>query len=188
MHNILNINPDAFSSGQISSKLWLCKELENLKISEPAIVWVYGGWYGIASFLLLSREKFPIKYIRSFDIDTTCESVADSLLENWLWQSWKFKAVTADCNNLEFYNEKPDLIINCSTEHFESNKWFQDIPAGTLCALQSNNMAHEDHCACFNNCEEFSKFYDLNIIYEGTMDFAYPGWEFSRFMIIGTKK
>ena len=112
MHRNLNVDPDSFSSGQISSKLWLCRELENLDIQRPQIIWVYGGWYGLASLLLLSREKFPVKHIRSFDINPDCESIADSLLENWVWQSWKFKAVTADCNNLEFDNEKPDLIIN----------------------------------------------------------------------------
>lgn len=188
MHRNLNVDPDSFSSGQISSKLWLCRELENLDIQRPQIIWVYGGWYGLASLLLLSREKFPVKHIRSFDINPDCESIADSLLENWVWQSWKFKAVTADCNNLEFDKEKPDLIINCSTEHFDSQEWFTSIPSGTKLLLQSNNMQHDDHCFCFDSCEKFSKFYDLDLDYRGTLDFVYPDWKFSRFMLIGNKR
>jgi hypothetical protein len=188
MHDNVTVYTDAFSSGQISSKLWLCRELENLGFNKPKIVWVYGGWYGLASFLLLSREKFPILHIRSFDIDSNCENIADSLLENWVWQSWKFKAVTADCNNIEFNEEKPDLIINCSTEHFDSQEWFTSIPSGTLLALQSNNMTHEDHCFCFDSCDKFAQFYNLDTLYKGTLDFSYPTWKFSRFMIIGTKK
>jgi hypothetical protein len=188
MPNNVTINRDAFSSGQISSKLWLCEELEKLGISTPQICWVYGGWYGLVSFLLLSRNKFPIKHIRSFDIDPACESVADAIMENWVWKSWKFKAVTADCNKLEFTYEKPDIVINCSTEHFESIDWFKSVPVGTLMVLQSNNMVHEDHWSCFATCDEFTQFFNLNTLYQGTLDFVYPTWKFSRFMIIGTKK
>jgi hypothetical protein len=184
----LQIDADAFSSGQVSSKLWLCHELENLNIQIPQIVWVYGGWHGIASLLLLARGKFPIKHIRSFDINPECETIADSLLENWVWQQWQFKAVTADCNAIEFNSEIPNLIINCSTEHFTSMKWFDDIPSDTLVALQSNNMIHDDHHCCFDTCDAFADHYKLkNIAFKDQIDFDYPGWQFSRFMIIGTK-
>jgi hypothetical protein len=182
----IEIDTDAYSSGQISSKLWLCQELENLNLQTPQIIWVYGGWYGIASFLLLSRQKFPIKHIRSFDIDPDCEPIADALLENWIWQQWQFKAITADCNKVDFENEKPDLIINCSTEHFTSTEWFDVIPSGTLVALQSNNMVHEDHHFCFDTCDQFTDAFKLDhVFYKGQLNFDYPTWKFSRFMIIG---
>ncbi len=187
-HNIVKVEKDAWSSGQISSKLWLCKELENLNIQNPQIIWVYGGWVGLASLLLLSREIFPVKHIRSFDKDPSYEHIADTILENWVWQSWKFKAITADCNKMDFTGEKPDIIINCSTEHFDENTWYQSIPTGTLVALQNNDMPHSQHSSCFKNCEEFAEYYDLNTLYQGTLDFTYPDWKFSRYMIIGTKK
>ena len=172
----ITFHKDAFSSGQISSKIWLCRELENLHITEPQIVWVYGGWYGIVSLLILSREKFPIKHIRSFDVNPECEPIADTFLENWVWQSWKFKAMTADCNYLDFVHEKPDIIINCSTEHFDSDKWFQRVPVGTLMALQSNNMTHEDHCSCFNSCIDFSKKYNFNHYIRNYADGSHVEW------------
>jgi len=185
----INLDFDAFSSGQISSKLWLCQELEKLNNKTPSIIWIYGGWYGIASLLLLTREKFPVKHIRSFDIDPACETIADKLLENWVWQEWKFKAVTADCNDISFSNEKPDLVINCSTEHFTSIEWFNGIPSNTLVALQNNNMQHNDHYSCYDTCDEFADEYKLKTLkYKGTLDFTYPTWKFSRFMIIGNKQ
>jgi hypothetical protein len=186
------INSDAFSSGQISSKLWLCKELENLGIDNPAVIWIYGGWYGMSAMLLLSRENFPIKHIRNFDLDPDCAAIADTLLENWVWQEWKFKAFTADCNQLSTtggeYGAPPDLVINTSTEHFISNDWFDNIPLGTMVALQSNNMPHDDHHSCMTNEMDLAREFPISkISYIGSLDFSYPAWTFTRYMMIGTK-
>jgi hypothetical protein len=186
------INPDAFSSGQISSKLWLCKELENLGIDRPMITWIYGGWYGISAMLLFSRGCFPIKHIRNFDMDPNCAAVADILLENWVWQAWKFKAFTADCNQLSVldgkYGPPPDLIINTSTEHFTSSAWFDKIPSGTLVALQSNNMPHDDHHSCMSTEDDIVDAFPLSTIsYTGSLEFDYPSWSFTRYMMIGMK-
>jgi hypothetical protein len=74
-------NQDAFSNGQIDSKLWLCRELESLEWSSD-YTQIYGGWYGVLAFLLLSREKFCVGRIESFDIDPACENIADMINEN----------------------------------------------------------------------------------------------------------
>jgi len=189
MPNEVAVNVDAFSSGQISSKIWLCNQLEKITFSKHQTIWVYGGWYGMASFLLLSRQTVPVTCIRSYDVDPSCEHIADSLLENWIWQDWKFKAITADCNCIQFDHNLPDIIINCSTEHFHSAEWFSNIPSGTLLVLQSNNMPHVDHHSCFDTLDDFANAYPLDsVIYKGQLDFSYPTWEFSRFMLIGHKK
>lgn len=183
----ISLNGDAFSSGQIASKLWMCKELEKVIGGDPKIIWVLGGWYGLSSLLLLSREILPIKHIRSFDIDPSCEPVADALLENWVWQKWKFKSFTADCNILK-YDECPNIVINTSTEHFDSQQWFENIPNNTTIVLQSNNMKHDDHITCFETIDEFVSFYPVNnLLYKGQLDFEYPAWQFSRYMLIGKK-
>lgn len=190
MHEKFTVQRDAFSSGQISSKLWLCRELEKIPFSGPQIVWLYGGWHATTAMLLLSREILPIKYIRSFDIDPEYETIANNLLENWVWDSNKFKAITHDCNNIPPYKfgEFPDIVINTSTEHFESNKWFTDIKRGTTVVFHSNNMPHEDHVISYNSVDEFATDYKLSVThYKGSLDFVYPTWSFSRYMIIGVK-
>lgn len=184
---------DAFSSGQISSKLWLCSQLEQIKFEKPAIIWVYGGWHAMTSMLLLVRQNLPISYVRSFDIDSSCETIADSLMENWIWQDWKFKAFTRDCNDIDplsgEYGNPPDVVINTSTEHFFSNEWYDRIPSGTILVLQSNDMPHSDHHQCYDDLESFSKAYDLApLFYKGNLVFKYPTWEFTRYMLIGKKR
>jgi|688.fasta_scaffold253121_2 hypothetical protein len=178
---------DAFSSGQIDSKLWLCKELENLfdKIDN---IWIYGGWYGTTAFLLRTRDRIEIKKIYSYDIDPQCEIIADVINENWVSKEWKFKAFTQDCNLLRPQLGQPDLIINTSTEHFETMDWWNSIPKGTVVAIQGNNMLHDDHYIHTKNLNHFIKTYKVSeILYKGALDFNYPDWSFTRYMLIGVR-
>jgi len=178
-------NRDAFSNGQVDSKLWLCRELESLSWTST-LTHILGGWYGVMAFLLLSRD-FPVKQIRSFDMDPTCEPIADMINENWIIKEWQFKAVTADCDQL-LPGGAADLIINTSTEHFASMQWFDNIVPGTRIALQGNNLIHDDHFGNANSLTEFEQKYKIEtVLYKGTRDFVYPDWSFTRFMIIGIK-
>jgi hypothetical protein len=185
MGKLHNLDQDAFSSGQIGSKLWLCEELEKLKWRSN-LTHVYAGWYGITSFLLLSRGKFKVNKIESYDFDPTCQPVADMINENWVWQNWRFKAYTQDCNTLN--SSRADLIINTSTEHFDSLLWWNYIPDGTRVVLQGNNMPHEDHCIHSETLEDFCNNYPVSeVVYAGQKEFVYPNWSFTRFMLIGIK-
>lgn len=180
----MQINWDAFASGQVGSKLWLCEELEKTKWTANE-TWIYAGWYGLTAFLLLSRGKFKTHKIRSIDIDPHCESIADKINENWVWRDWTFKALTADCSNIV---PLADLIINTSTEHFETKEWFDNIPYGTKIVLQGNNMPHDDHLVYSQSLKDFINHYPMNkLLYSGQLDFEYPSWKFSRFMVIGEK-
>ncbi len=179
------VHKDAFSSGQVGSKIWLCEELERLGWSSN-LTYIYGGWYGITAFLLLSRNRFQVNKIRSLDIDPGCEAVADMINENWVWQDWKFKAFTQDCNNFE--GQYGDLVINTSTEHFDSMDWFNCLPKGTRVILQGNNMPHDDHVIHSTTLDEFVNLYPLaEVVYSGTKEFVYPEWCFTRYMVIGVK-
>jgi len=178
------VNKDAFSNGQIDSKLWLCEELEQLGWASD-LTYIYAGWYGVTAFLLLSRGKFHVYKIRSLDIDPTCQPVADMINENWVFKEWKFKAFTQDCNNFE--GQYGDLVINTSTEHFDSMEWFTRLPKGTRVILQGNNMPHDDHVIYSNTLEDFVNTYPLSSIsYKGEKEFVYPDWKFTRYMLIGT--
>ena len=180
----MNIDPDTFSSGQIESKIWLCEELEKLEWASR-LTYIYGGWNGMLGFLLLSRGKFSVTGIRSLDEDPACESIADTINENWVQQSWKFKALTQDCNTFDpIYG---DIIINTSTEHFTSRQWFDNIPKGTRVVLQGNNMPHDNYNIHLT-LEDFLKDYPItNVFYKGEKEFVYPKWSFNRYMVIGIK-
>ena len=187
MNKFASVHVDAFSSGQIDSKLWLCRELENL-FDQIDNVWLYGGWYGTTAFLLRTRGHIDIGRISSYDVDPACESVADIINENWVSKEWQFKAFTQDCGTLKPRLSNPDLIINTSTEHFESLDWWNNIPKGMTVAIQGNNMPHDDHVVHTRSLQEFKNAYPLSkILYKGSLDFEYPTWSFTRYMLIGVR-
>jgi hypothetical protein len=108
--------------------------------------------------------------------------------ENWVYQDWKFKAHTVDCNNLDTKTTPPDLLINTSTEHFDSFDWWHRIPKGTTVALQGNNMIHNDHYTHSTCLAEFvAQFPVTEQLYTGEKQFTYPNWRFTRYMLIGVK-
>ena len=128
-----------------------------------------------------------INHIRSFDVDPLCEFIADRINAMWVVDEWKFKAVTQDANKL-VYEKDVDVVINTSTEHFESNEWFDNIPEGTLVCLQGNNMNHDGHTSDVASLAEFIAKYPLQrTVIDGEMGFEYPDWNFARYMLIGFK-
>lgn len=193
---------DAFSNGQVDSKIWLCKELERIIPTLPRpfrsgqaapVVWILGGWYGVLSFLLLSRGNVGIANIRSFDQDEHATEVADQINNNWVINGWRFKAFTADANWLEYahatqYGPAPDIIINTASEHFYSSDWFDRLPEDVLVVVQSNDMVHHEHLFLHKSLHAHKKEFPLtHTLFEGKMMFTYPDWSFTRFMTIGYK-
>jgi hypothetical protein len=190
-----DVDLTAWSHGQITAKLWLAQVLEDLyledlyKNSDSMQIAFYGGWYGLAPFLLLSRNYLPIKSIRSFDINPKCEKIADAINTAWVYEDWKFKAVTADVNSFNWYDEHdwiPDLVVNTSIEHFQQDDWFYSLVPNMCVAIQGNNQQHEDHTACINSMDELkNRFKMRNILYEGRTDYNYPDKQYTRFMLVG---
>ena len=179
---------DAFSSGQVVSKLWLAQELEPIARvhANPARIVLVGGWYGLFNFILRVRSNMSIESVRSIDIDADACSVADKINDTWVWQNWKFKSINSDANDHDYSNS--NLVINTSVEHIDTHRWFDNIPNGCLVALQSNDMDHEDHCHNHGSLDDFKDDFSLSeVFYSGSKHFEYPDWGFNRFMIIGKK-
>lgn len=190
----MSINFDAFSSGQVGSKIWLVQNLERaLEEHFPTDkqgyrIWILAGWYGITNFLLRTRGRIPILEVRSFDSDPECEPIADKINNLWVWAAWQFKAHTADVNELE-YNIKPDVVINSSVEHIEDRTWFDRIPPKTFVCLQASSLAHDDHKNTFDDAHKLLEAYPLSeCVYDGKKYFEYEdGTGFYRVMIMGWK-
>lgn len=194
----MTLDMSAFSDGQIKSKLWGCKILERYLAEElpenPVDIWVLGGWYGLMSFLLLSRnidntEGFMINEIRSFDIDPSCQPVADSINNAFEIMHWKFKAQTKDVNELDYLvEETPDVVINTSIEHMGSMDWWNLIPFGTHVLLQASTLNEEDHHSSWQYLQQMEESFPLTYqYYKGSIDFRYPDKQFERLMLVGMK-
>lgn len=181
-------DPTAFMSGQVMSKTWLCRELEpHLKTDD--VIWILGGWYGMTSFLLQTRERKQIGKVLSFDQDPEAVKGALILNETFLHLG-RFDAHLADVNSLDYaaWGKAPDVVINTSVEHMPDQTWFDLIPSGTIVVLQSNDMDHSDHVFNHNSVEELQQDFPMEqFLFTGHLQFDYGEWAFRRFMTIGVK-
>lgn len=201
--NRFSVAVDAFSSGQVGSKIWLCEELEKIwsvkNASSPKgqteTVWIYGGWQGVLGFLILNRDfsTAHVRAVRSFDLDPACESVANTICENWVWREWMFRAFTADCNQLDpshggEFGEAPTVVINTSVEHFDDRAWFEKIPVGTMVVLQASDFEHDGAVSLYDTEEKFADAFPFQKThFSGRLGFDYGSWKFNRLMRIGIR-
>lgn len=192
---------DAFTQGQLRSKLWLLKHLRDIDLGT---VFICAGWYGTLARAMFENDRIHFDKIRSFDIDPKCTEVADMINKQWNKEDWKFKALHSDILDVNYtehswtfwsikndreshpLTDSPNTIINTSCEHIEKfTDWFNLIPKSKLVALQSNNYFEiKDHINCVNSLDEFKQQAPLNnIIYEGELELE----KYTRYMIIGYK-
>jgi len=188
---------DAFSLGQLKSKLWLIENLpDNL-----GTVFICAGWYGTLAALIFEQARSKFDKIRSFDVDESCAIVADTMNRPYVMDGWQFKASTLDILEMDFptthityrangtsleLTEMPDTIINTSCEHIENFKdWYEKIPTGKLVILQSNDFYEiEEHVNCVNSVEEFKESAPMStLLYSGELELE----KYSRYMLIGRK-
>lgn len=195
-----DIDPDAFSIGQLESKKWVIEILEGLNLS-LGTTFVLCGWYGILSAMLL-YSNLDLKKVRSFDTDENCYKIADSINQTNYNDNWKFKAITEDIFNIDFerhmwsmwsssnnrmcypITDSPDTIINTSCEH-TSDHWYEKIPEGKLVVLQSNNFIEiKEHVNCVFSLDEMIDQYEMNkIFFSGEKKLE----KYSRYTLVGIK-
>jgi len=191
---------DCFSRGQLKSKLWLIDTLKACDV-ELGTVFFCAGWYATLATMLF-ESNIKVDKVRSFDIDPSCRSIAETFNKPWVKDEWLFKACTKDIMDIDYNYESyevqradgtlcplddtPDTIINTSCEHIPNFKeWYNKIPTGKLVILQSNNFFEvEEHVNCVGSIEEFAvKAPMQNILYSGELELP----KYTRYMLIGYK-
>lgn len=196
---------DAFSRGQVQSKIWLVSELAKIK-NNFDMIYVLAGWFGqITNYL----DSTNIEYskLRIIDFDSDACQISDKVFNVKNIEGYKVKAVEHDltdsnwvartgCSyNLKNYNNdkvtiektSPDLIINSSAEHFHED-WYHKFmyrqqSTDPLFVIQSNNLFDiPEHINAVHSIEEMKiKFPMSRIDYEGELQLT----GYKRFMLIG---
>ena len=178
---------DAFSAGQIESKIWAAEELERVSAHTNVLrISMLGGWYGLFHFILKVRGRQQIEWCRSYDLDASACSVANMINNSWSYE-WQFRSMPKDANELT-YDDNTNCVVNTATEHFYNNDWFESIPDGTLCLLQGNDLKIDDHVNRPRDLDDFKKKYPLTtMLFSGTKKFNFETNPYTRYMIIGHK-
>ena len=198
--NETKIWDDCFSRGQLQSKLWIIKELTTLSL-DLGTVFLCAGWYATLATMLF-ESKVKVDKIRSFDIDPSCRSIAETFNKPWVKDNWQFKSSTKDIMDINYKSESyeviradgtactlddtPDTIINTSCEHISNfTEWYSKIPNGKLVVLQSNNFFEvEEHVNCSIDIDDFSRQTPLkSVLYSNSLELE----KYTRYMRIGYK-
>ena len=169
-----NHNPiflqDAFSRGQVNSKIWAMEELAKVQ-KEFDMIYVLGGWYGQIRLFLDNAVNY--NKMRIFDVDSNACQVSDKIfnskqIENYCVKSVEIKLPMQSSSDEEknmswitrtgctynvksyssgneiFEKTQPSLIMNTSAEHMPST-WYQKfanrpMESDPLFVIQSNNL------------------------------------------------
>ena len=192
---------DAFSSGQLKSKLWLIQKLKDHNLTSLGCVFSCAGWYGVLPFLFLTDRRFSITRCFLFEKDPLSVKIAEDINRCFVTKNWAFKAVLQDIQDLDYsmacfqtlrangtaveLQAVPDTIINTACEHIANfDVWWSKIPQGKLIILQNNDyFSLPDHINCVSSIEEFKKQADMDFLYEGTLNLD----SYRRFLLIGRK-
>jgi hypothetical protein len=172
---------DAFWSGQMQSKEWLCNELKK-QVNEWVTVDIHGGWVGVLASMLF-QSRIPIATIRSIDIDPTCEPIA-TMMNKIEEQDGRFRAITQDMCTVPVHG---NVIINTSCEHITQEQyelWLARLPKVSIVVLQSNDYAIAEHIRIAKTLEEFKEQSHLTEAWSGSLKTQL----YTRWMIIGTKQ
>ena len=181
---------NAFSHGQIHSKIWLCEEIEKY-IKKDSRVLILGSWYNILGFMMLVRKPKYYTSIRGVDIDLSVVNISNKITEAWSIQPDCFlQNETNDANQVDLNGY--DVIINTSVEHMESQVWFHKVPPNALVCIQSSNVIISDQNWDIKNpSANFTDFIDQFPLreykFQGHISFDYGPNSYSRYMIIGYK-
>jgi hypothetical protein len=171
-------SPNNFSGSvspeQLRSRVWISDCLRHIDRDINSCI-VLGSWYGILPYVLKKYNKIP--RIIANDIDKHCIEVSKKLNPT-------IKHIHGDCNQLH-YKKPIDCVINPSVNNIVDRGWFECIPKGTLCLLQTENIETEKGCP--SNLSELQSKYPLNkVLLKDTLKCG-DNEQFKRSLIIGTK-
>lgn len=187
---------DAFKHGPVTSKLWLCTELEKIidkfDYKNPT-VYIFGGWINVLGFMLQVRRPNYYKEINSYDIDSESSRLSDNICDAWRFDSSKINNITVDVSTLQIDPKPESIFINCSIDQFEDTNWYNAIPENSIVCLQTTTIpivgAPWRITQETKNMSDLLNKYPMSLIYfTGEKELPLADHTFTRLMAIGTKK
>jgi hypothetical protein len=185
---------DAFSHGQIKSKLWLTDQFHiwsrtHLNIQVPYTLNWLGSWVGMGPFLFLANNLIPVKNVHLYELNIQHLDISIQLLDRWVCEGIQIEKHHSDVNTIFFKHHNNSIFINTSCEHMPDSTWLKNIPRDSLMLLQSTNMPHLEHTNSALSLEHFiiQVAPHMHILESCQLDFNYIKNGFSRYMLFGKK-
>lgn len=163
------------------SKIWLALQLKKLAVNFSTI-YILGSWYGNMAYVLI-KLNVPSDKIINVDINRSWLNFSSKLLKPF---NQNIQSMDKDANKITYQQlGKNGLVINTSETDIPGTDWYENIPQGTLVAIQSRDNADNQR---YSTIDEFDLAYPMSeTLYIDKLDLTDPETDYQRFMKIGIK-
>lgn len=173
----------SFTTDLTRSKVWLLQELAKIQ-PEVGTVYVLGSWYGNISLYMHLMPLLTHGHVINVERDADMLRQSGRILDHV--GADDVEHMLADANDLD-YRQLGDhgVVVNTSLTDMPGRAWFDNIPPGTLVAMQARD---HDPGRQFHSTQDILDRYPLTKIeYQGKLDLQDPETPYTRFMVIGRK-
>lgn len=173
----------SFTHDLVASKVWLLQQVGKV-IDHVDTVYVLGSWFGNTSLYMALQPEFDYNKIINVEVDDAMLKQSQRMLKHV--GANNVQHMLSDANKLDYRQlGKNGLVINTSLTDMPGRAWFDNIPKGTLVALQARD---HDPGRKFHNSDDILKLYPLTqVLYKGSLQLQDPETNYTRFMVIGRK-
>lgn len=175
--------PGSFTRDLTKSKLWLIQELSKIR-DRVGTVYVLGSWFGNLSLYMKLHPAVKTERIINVETDPDFLKQSKKMLDHI--GAACVDHMQADANDLDYRRLNDDgAVVNTSLTDMPGRAWFDNIPPGTLVALQARD---HDPGEKFSSTQDIlDKFPMREVLYQGELDLEDPETPYTRFMVIGRK-
>jgi hypothetical protein len=173
----------SFTQDLIASKVWLLQQVGKVT-DHVGTVYILGSWFGNTSLYMVLQPEFDYNKIINVEVDGGMLKQSQRMLKHV--GANNVQHMLRDANKLDYQQLGNDgLVINTSLNDMPGGAWFDNIPAGTLVALQARDHVQERE---FHSSNDILKLYPLSqVLYKGSLQLQDPETDYTRFMVIGRK-
>ncbi len=177
---------EAVDEVQVRSKLWLIDELGRRCDLDGRVLVILGAWFGILPLLIDLTVGRPPRRMVCIDIDARACALGEQVVGS---VNPAIEYEVADVMELDYpvlLQDRSSVLVNTICEHLvDVQRWWQRIPPGQFCVLQSNNYAAcPDHVNYVRDLGEMKAQTPMSdLLFEGML----PLPILDRFMLMGSR-
>jgi hypothetical protein len=173
----------SFTRDLIASKVWLLEKLEQIQ-QHYTTMYILGSWYGNLAVYITLQPTITVDRIINVETNLEMLDVSQNILNQV--GATNVKYMLADANKLDYRQlGTAGVVVNTSLTDMQGQNWFNNIPAGTLVAMQSRD--HDPGNAAHSTQDIIDRYPLTEIIYDGKLKLKDPETKYTRYMVIGVK-
>ena len=173
----------SFTPDLVFSKYWLMQKLNSIQ-PHISVMYILGAWYCNLALYLHRYQHPKVDHIINVETDQKFLKTGQEILDAVGADNMEY--MLKDANKLDYRQlDGKGAVVNTSLTDMSGQQWFDNIPPGTLVALQGRD---QDPNRNFRSTEDITNRFPLSqVIYAGGLKLKDPQTAYTRYMVIGIK-